>query len=162
MPVIPSKVKHRTTHHHIRHSIGKRHLLDRPNLKISLRQSRLKRRRQLAHMPNAFGICIQSKHLTPLTQQIDKISPIPASRIENPHTRPDIPSQNLIEHIDIDLPELLLNAQPRPASFLIHIRVVPASPSGLADSPNQKLRKTPKPTLRAEFLHQTVYAPESH
>src|ERR1700679_4214250 len=159
MLVIPRKVKHRTAHHHIGHSVGKRHLLDRPNLKISLRQSRLKRRRQLAYMPNAFGICIHSKYLTPLTQQIDKISPIAASRIKHPHTRRDIPSQNLIEHVDIDLPELLLNAQPRPASFLIHIRVVPASPSGLADSLQSEVTENSETTRRAEFLHQTCLCP---
>jgi hypothetical protein len=121
VPVIPRKVKHRTAHHHIRHPIGKRHLLDHTNLKVFLWQSSLERRRQLANMRNPFGILIESKNLTPLTQQMNKIPPISASRVENPHVRRDIPTQNLIEHVDIDLPKLLLHAQPHSTTILTHI-----------------------------------------
>jgi hypothetical protein len=40
-----------------------------------------------------------------------QVSSVPASRVEHAHTRRDVPAQNLVEHIDIDLPELLLNRQ---------------------------------------------------
>jgi hypothetical protein len=40
---------------------------------------------------------------------MDKVASIAASGIEHAHARHDIAAQDLIEDIDIDLPELLLN-----------------------------------------------------
>ena len=56
------------------------------------------------------GVRVQREYLAPLAQQVHQISSVPTSSVEHTHTRCDIPSQNLIEYIDIDLPELLLNA----------------------------------------------------
>jgi hypothetical protein len=62
-------------------------------------------------MLNAGRISVQRENLAPFAQQMHQVSSVPASRVEHAHTRRDVPAQNLVEHIDIDLPELLLNRQ---------------------------------------------------
>ncbi len=61
-------------------------------------------------MLNTVGIRVQREYLAPLAQQMYQISPVPTSSVEHTHTRCDIPAQNLIEYVDINLPKLLLNA----------------------------------------------------
>jgi hypothetical protein len=61
-------------------------------------------------MLNCVGILIQGEYLAPLAQKMYQISPVPASSVENAHIRRDVPAQNLIEYVDINLPKLLLNA----------------------------------------------------
>jgi hypothetical protein len=52
-----------------------------------------------------------------LAQQVDQVPPVTASGIEHSHARCNIPAQNLVEDIDIDLPELLLYAQGQRDTF---------------------------------------------
>ena len=60
-------------------------------------------------MLHRVGICVQCEYLAPLAQQMHQISPVPASSVENAHIRCDVPAQNLIEYVDINLPKLFLN-----------------------------------------------------
>jgi len=62
-------------------------------------------------MLDTVGIRIHRKYLASFTQQMHKISPVPASSVEHTHARGDISSQYLIEDVDIDLPKLLLNIE---------------------------------------------------
>jgi predicted small metal-binding protein len=63
----------------------------------------------LANVLNPFGILIHCEYLTAFAQQMHEVAPIAASGVEHTHTRRDVSSQNLIENIDINLPELFLN-----------------------------------------------------
>src|SRR6266702_1852593 len=49
-----------------------------------------------------------SKYLIPLEQQVGNVAPTAATRIDHSHPWRDIPPQDLVEQIDIDLPKLLL------------------------------------------------------
>src|ERR1700722_12706074 len=62
-------------------------------------------------MLNRVAVSVECEYLAPLAQQMHQIAPIPASRIEHPHSRRDVAAQNLVEYVDVDLPELLLNTQ---------------------------------------------------
>jgi hypothetical protein len=59
---------------------------------------------------NPFGILIQGKDFASFAQQMHEVAPVAASSIEYTHARRNVSPQNLIEHVDINLPELLLNA----------------------------------------------------
>src|SRR5271165_7551365 len=62
-------------------------------------------------MFNPISIRVEREYLAPLAQQMHQIAPVPTSSIEHTHTWRDIPAQNLIEHVDINLPKLLLDAE---------------------------------------------------
>ena len=119
MLVIPREVEHGGTDHHIGEPIGERHPLDGANLKILRRQPRLQRCGQTAHVVDSFGILIQREYLAPFAQQVDQVAPVAASGIEHAHAGRNVPAQNLIEDIDIDLAELLLNVQGHNDTFSI-------------------------------------------
>jgi prevent-host-death family protein len=75
-------------------------------------------------MLDSGGIGVHSEHLAPLAKQINEISSVPASGVEHTHARGDISAQNLIEYINIDLPELLLNGQRHSVAIVSHLQVV--------------------------------------
>jgi hypothetical protein len=60
-------------------------------------------------MLHRVGIGVQREYLAPLAQQMHQISPVPASSVENAQIGGNVPAQNLIEYVDINLPKLLLN-----------------------------------------------------
>jgi hypothetical protein len=62
-------------------------------------------------MFNPIGIRVECKYLATFTQQMDQVAPVPTSGIQHPHTRGDVPAQDLIEHVDINLSKLLLDAE---------------------------------------------------
>lgn len=61
-------------------------------------------------MLNTGGIHVQREYLAPLAEEMYQIAPVSASSIKNAHIRCDVPSQNLIEYVDINLSKLLLHA----------------------------------------------------
>ena len=137
MLFIPRKVQHRIADHHIRKSIRKRHRLDSANPKILRWQRRRQNSRQLPHMLDAFSIRIQRKHLAALAQKMHQIAPVAAARIQNPHTRSNISTQNLVKDVNIDLPKLLLNVQ-TPFAFSRSITI-----GGTSDVTSPPSRNTP-------------------
>jgi hypothetical protein len=78
-------------------------------------------------MLNAVGIRIQGEYFASLAQQVDQVPSISTSRVEHNHAGRDVAAQDLIEHIDIDLPELLLNVQCYSAS---DPQIIHCAPSG--------------------------------
>jgi hypothetical protein len=60
---------------------------------------------------NAASVLIEGENLAPLAQQMHQISSVTAAGVQNPHSRSDVSAQNLIEDVNIDLPELFLHAQ---------------------------------------------------
>src|ERR1035438_8137697 len=60
-------------------------------------------------MLHAGGVGIQRKYLEAFSKQMHQISPVAASCVKDAHAGWNVPPQNLIEDIDINLPELLLN-----------------------------------------------------
>jgi hypothetical protein len=69
----------------------------------------MKRRRELANVLHGIGIEVERKYLAPFAEQVDKIAAVTATSIEHTHARDNVPAQDLIEDVDIDLAELLLN-----------------------------------------------------
>jgi len=69
---------------------------------------------------NARGIMIQSKHLAPFAQEVDQIAPVTASGIEHTHAGGYVSPQNLIEDVNVNLPELLLDAQCHHCTFSVY------------------------------------------
>ena len=111
MLLVPSKVQHGVTQHHIREPIRKRHSLNLPNPEVLRWQTRRQNPRQLPYMIHTVGIRIQRKYLAPHAQQVHQIPPKPAAGIQNRHPSSDISAQDLVKNINVDLPELLLNRQ---------------------------------------------------
>ncbi len=68
-------------------------------------------------MVNRIRVQVQREHLTAFAQQVNEVSSITASGIEHAHAGCDISAQNLVEDIDIDLPELFLNGQSHADTF---------------------------------------------
>jgi hypothetical protein len=62
-------------------------------------------------MLHGSRVPIYGKHLAPFAQQVDKVAPIPASRIQYAHPACNVAPQDLVEDVDIDLSKLLLNVQ---------------------------------------------------
>ena len=62
-------------------------------------------------MLDALRIRVQREDLAAFAQQMNQVAPVTAAGVENPHARQDIPTQYLIEDVDIDLPELFLNGK---------------------------------------------------
>src|SRR5580692_11182303 len=60
-------------------------------------------------MLDALRVRVQRIHFATFPQQIHQVAPIPTPGVEHLHPRRDISAQNLVEHINIDLPELFLN-----------------------------------------------------
>lgn len=81
------------------------------NLEVIRRQLRSQRLRQSADMVDASGVLIERVYLAPFAQQVDQIATVAASRIEYAHVGCNISAQNLVEDINVDLPELFLYAQ---------------------------------------------------
>jgi hypothetical protein len=104
-------VKHRVTDHNIGKAIRKGHVLNGPDPKVICRESGSERSRKLSNMLNAIAVQIERKDLATLAEQVHQIAPEPASGVQNTHARRDVPSQNLIKNIDVNLSEPLLNAQ---------------------------------------------------
>src|ERR1700733_11343828 len=59
----------------------------------------------------SIGIRIEGENLASFAQQMYKVPSVPASGVEHPHPLCDIPAQDLIEHINIYLAELLLDTE---------------------------------------------------
>ena len=110
MLIIPRKMEHGRTDHYVRETVGKRHSFNGANLKILRRQSRRQRCRELANVFNTFSILVHGKDLTALAKQMNQIAPVTAAGVEHAHSGRNVPAQDLVEDININLSELLLNA----------------------------------------------------
>jgi hypothetical protein len=60
---------------------------------------------------HSLGRLVERKNLAALTQQMNQIPAVAAAGVENRHAGHNVTPQNLIEDVDIDLPELFLNSQ---------------------------------------------------
>jgi len=118
---IPRKVHHRVADHHVCKPAGEQHLLDLPHLEVFVRQSRRQRGSELAHMLNGGRIGVKREHLAPFAEKMHQVSPVTASRVKHTHSRRDVPAQNLVEHINIDLTELFLDRQRHLSILVKHI-----------------------------------------
>jgi hypothetical protein len=107
LSVIAGKVEHCTTNREVGKAGGKRYGLDRLHSKVLRRQVRRQHCRHTAEVGHAAGIQIHAKHLVSLAQEIDQVPAGATARIQNPHTRNDAASQQLIEEVDVDVTELL-------------------------------------------------------
>src|ERR1700691_2536698 len=110
MLLISSEVKYGVTDHNIGEGIWEGHPLNGPNLKVICRESSSKRSGKLSYMLNAIAVQIECEDLATFAEQVYEVAPVPTSSIQNTHSRRDVPSQNLIENIDVNLSKPLLNA----------------------------------------------------
>jgi hypothetical protein len=117
--IVAGKVQHRIAEHHISTSIWKGHPLDQSYLEVLRGQTGLKRRRKFADVLDPFGILIKSHDFTPGAQQMHEVTPIPASGIKNTHSWRNVSAQDLVEDIDVNLPELVLDIERHFATILV-------------------------------------------
>jgi hypothetical protein len=120
-----SKVQDRIADHHIGEPSREIHCFDSAYLEIPIGKLWSKHCSQVPHVLHSVRVGVQSEDFTALAQQVDQVAPIPTSSVEHAHSRRDISAQNLIEHIDIDLPELLLKTKRRP--FLLRHEAFPGT-----------------------------------
>jgi hypothetical protein len=139
-------MEYRIANHHIGKFSRKWHFFDGAHSKIFRRQPGSKRNSEQANVLNAFGIRVHCKHLAAFAKQVHQVSPISAPSVEHAHTLRDISAQDLIEHVNIDLAELvldihswilisgysLLDAQRRASIFLV-VSVTDATGSQFED-----------------------------
>ena len=111
MLLISSEVKHRAADHNIGKAIWERHPLNSANLETVCWKSGPKGSGQLPHMLHSFSIWVERKHLAAFTQKMYEVPSIATSGIKNAHSRCDVPSQNLVENINVNVSKLLLNAE---------------------------------------------------
>lgn len=111
MLLISSEVKYRATDDNIDKGVREGYLFNGSNLKIFCRESSSQRSGKPSYVLYAIAVLIECKYLAAFAQQMDQIAPISASSIKNTHSRCDVPSQNLIEDINVDMSKLLLNIQ---------------------------------------------------
>ena len=60
-------------------------------------------------MVDGFGILVEGEDFAALAEQVDEVTPVSASGIENNHAGENVSAQDLIKDVDIDLAELVLN-----------------------------------------------------
>jgi hypothetical protein len=109
MLLISSEVKYRATDHNVGKGIWEGNSLNGSNLKVVCRESGSERSGELSYMLNAIAIQIECKDLATFTQEVYQVAPVPTASIKNAHSRRDVPAQNLIENIDVNVSKLLLN-----------------------------------------------------
>ena len=63
-------------------------------------------------MLHRFRVPVHREDFRARAQQPDQVASIPATRVDDPHRAVQIPAQNLVEHVNIHLPELLGNVHP--------------------------------------------------
>ncbi len=68
-------------------------------------------------MFNSCGVGVDCKHLATFAKKVHKVSAVAAPGVEHARVLFDIPAQDLIEDINIDLAELFLNIQRRVSIF---------------------------------------------
>ena len=77
-------------------------------------------------MRDALGVRVQRKDLAALAQQVHQVSAIAAAGVEHPHLRGDIPAQNLVEDVDVDLAELFLKTHNRSRPLRFTHEILPS------------------------------------
>src|SRR5579872_583563 len=101
--VIARKVKNRTAQDHVGEVYGKGHRFERLGVEV-LGQ---KWCGEPAYCRNGLWVFIGAIYFIAFPEEVDKITPVAASRVENTHPRHDATSQQLVEQVDVNLPELL-------------------------------------------------------
>jgi hypothetical protein len=59
---------------------------------------------------NSLSVRVHCKHFTAFAKQMHQISTVSAASVEHAHTLRDVSAQDLIEHVNVDLAELVLDA----------------------------------------------------
>jgi len=62
-------------------------------------------------MLDSLGVQVDSEDRTAFAEQVDQVTPVAASRLENTHACAEIAAQDLVEDVDVDLAELFLKVQ---------------------------------------------------
>jgi hypothetical protein len=88
--------------------VGKRRRFNHLDAKIAGRQSGMQFGCKSTNSCYSIWIGIDTKYLVVLPQKVDEIATIAASGVENTHARRDAAFQQLVEEVDVNLPELLL------------------------------------------------------
>jgi hypothetical protein len=109
MSFVTRKVQHGAADYDIGKVTGKIHLFDWPHTKVARRQVWRELRCQGAHVLDSFGVSVYSEDLASFTQKMDEVSSIAATSVKHTHSGRDVSSQDLIEDVNINLPELILH-----------------------------------------------------
>jgi hypothetical protein len=109
MLLVSSEVKYGATDHNVGKGVREGHPFNGSNLEIVCREPGPERSGELSYMLDAVAVQIECKDLATLAQQMYQVAAVSTSGVENTHSRRDVPSQNLIKNIDVDLSKLLLD-----------------------------------------------------
>ena len=129
-------------------------MLDGLDAEILWRQLRRQLRGKPPNSVDGVRVAIGRKDLEAGLQQIDEVSSAAARRIQHAHARADAPAKQLIEQVDVDLPELALEIRqglPRPSR----------SASGLRRGPYRRSTSPFLPTRNFVKFHAMVSRPSS-
>jgi hypothetical protein len=85
-------------------------VLNGANLEVVCSESSSKGGGQLPNMLDGVTILVEGENLATFAQEMDQVTPIPASSVKHTHPRGDVPTKDLIEDVDVNVSKLLLNA----------------------------------------------------
>src|ERR1035438_10148014 len=110
MLVVAGEVEDGVAQHHVGEVIGKRYRFDPGETKVIRGKRWREVGGQLAHVLDGLRVGVHAKYFVSLPEKIDQVAAASESRIEDAHSRRDAAAQDLVEEINVDLPELLWKA----------------------------------------------------
>ena len=106
VPFIVSEVEDRAADDEIEVAVRERKITQVARLEVALREPWLKLLRQGLDSLDVSRIRVDSKDIRPATHEVVRVSPGSASGVQYPHFGGEAPTEELVEQIDVDPPEL--------------------------------------------------------
>src|SRR6266853_2847988 len=106
--VVFRKVQHGAAEDDIGGLVREGRALDGLDAEVRGRQRRSQRRRKMLRVRNRRRILIVGENLEAVPQQVNKVAAMAAAGVEDAHAWTDASLQELVEEIDVDLPEVRL------------------------------------------------------
>lgn len=149
-------MQHCGTNHRIRKLIWERHALNRARQEALGPAMCIQLCGQLLHLRHRRRVRIHAVNVPALAQQIRQVSSLSASRIQDAHVRAQMPAQDLVEEVDIDVAELFFQAERHSVMFAYpHTRGELRDPSYVSEEWNDpaSLLLSGVANLQAPDLH---------
>ena len=106
--VVAGEVKNGVAEDYVREIIGDVHLLNNRDVEVTCWKVWRELGGEGADMGDGTRVGIDGEDLTACAEEVDEIAAVPAASVEDAHGRGYVSAEDLIEDIDVDLPELLL------------------------------------------------------
>ncbi len=106
VPFIVSEVEDRAADDEIEVAVREWKITQVARLEVALREPWLEFVRQGLDSLDVSRIRVDSKYIRPATHEVVRVSPGSASGVQHPHFGGEAPTEELVEQIDVDPPEL--------------------------------------------------------